>query len=187
MESWMRKKHNQDYEINCPRTPPKVIRFKCKKCGWEKQLPYNSLSNARRHYTTKQCDRYVNFNNNNNKKSKSSKFKSKKNSNIFVQVKKETKVPKVNIEICRNRNHQNSNQKKIIENFHIFLSWRSEGRNFFQIFFFEFLVQNDSIRKKKQKHFFENFDFFSKSKECGGFWPFWPLEREPKFFSLNVR
>ena len=39
----------------------------------------------------------------------------------------------------------------------------------FQIFFFDFLVQNDSIRKKKAKIFFENFDFFSKSKECGGF------------------
>ena len=39
----------------------------------------------------------------------------------------------------------------------------------FQNFLFDFLVQNDSIRKKKAKKKFENFDFFSKSKECGGF------------------
>ena len=57
---------------------------------------------------------------------------------------------------------------------------RSEGRKIFQFFFFDFLVQNDSIRKKK-------------SKECGGFWPFWPLETErtkvflDMGFSLNVR
>ena len=90
-------------------------------------------------------------------KSKSSKLKSKKKINFFF------------------------------ENFDFFSKCqeclRSEGRKIFQIFIFYFLVQNDSIRKNKQ-FFFENFDFFSKSEECGGFWPFWPLEREPKFFLI---
>ena len=63
--------------------------------------------------------------------------------------------------------------KFFFENFEFFSKCEefggSEGRKYFQIFFFDFLGQNDSIRKKKQKKFFESFDFFSKSKECGGF------------------
>ena len=69
----------------------------------------------------------------------------------------------------------------------MYTCWRSERRKFFQNFFFwiscsEWL----NSQKKAKKIFFENFDFFSKSKECGGFWPFWPLEREPKFFWYGV-
>ena len=75
-------------------------------------------------------------------------------------MKKETKVPKVKIEICRNRNYQKRNRKKKIHFFLLkisifFLSVRNvygqKGENFSKIFFLDFLDQNDSIRKKKQK------------------------------------
>ena len=126
-------------------------------------------------------------------KSKSSKLKSKKNQQKIWKFSKSitirytsvkwtlrfVKIKIIKIEI----------KKKIIffENFDFFSKCqeclRSEGRKIFQ-FFFWFSCSEWLNSQKKAKFFFENFDFFSKSKECGGFWPFWPLEREPKFFLI---
>ena len=50
--------------------------------------------------------------------------------------------------------------------------WKVTREKNFPKIVFDFLVHNDSIRKKKGIFFFENFDFFSKSEECEGFCPF---------------
>ena len=116
----------------------------------------------------------------------------KKKSNIFLQtfsksititqVKRETKECKVQIDICKNQNHQKWNRKK--NQFFLFfwkirfffLSVRNaegqKGENFSKIFFFEFLVQNDSIRKKKQN--------------VGDFDPFDPWRENQSFFWYGV-
>ena len=97
-------------------------------------------------------------------------------------MRKETKACKVKIENCQNQNHQNWNWN--------FLSVRNvEGQKGekFSKFFFWFSCSEWLNSQKKAKHFFfENFDFFSKSEECGGLCLFFPLEREPKLF-LTLR
>ena len=46
--------------------------------------------------------------------------------------------------------------------------WRSEGRKYFQFFFFDFLVQNDSIRKKSKKIFLKILIFFLSLRNVEG-------------------
>ena len=64
--------------------------------------------------------------------------------------------------------------------------WRSEGRKFFQNFFFEFLVQNDSIRKKKQNFFLKILIFFLSLRNVGDFDPFDPWRENRSFFGYGV-
>ena len=86
--------------------------------------------------------------------------------------KKETKACKVNIEI-----YQNQNQKKKVSG--MFKVRREKN---FPNFFFDFLVQNDSIRKKKQNIFLKNLIFFLSLRNVGDFDPFDPWRENQSFF-----